>query len=177
VKRLAIAVVAITAVSAGAAWAADLPAATKAPAIVAPAWSWTGFYVGGNVGGEWGRSSPTTSTVFDPSITGYFDVSSVLAVNAIGLQRTNSSSATGGLTAGYNWQLNTAVLSIEGDFNYFGFRGSAIGSALYPCCAPAGFTIASSVTADWLATIRGRVGFLVTPSWLLLPRAARPLPR
>jgi outer membrane immunogenic protein len=59
------------------------------------------------------------------------------------------------------------VLGLEGDINYFGFKGSASGSALYPCCAPTGFTVSSSVSADWLATIRGRIGFLAAPTWLL----------
>ena len=79
----------------------------------------------------------------------------------------NSSSVTGGFTAGYNWQVNHAVLGLEGDINYFGFKGSATGSALYPCCAPTGFTVSSQVSADWLATIRGRIGFLAAPTWLL----------
>jgi outer membrane immunogenic protein len=74
---------------------------------------------------------------------------------------------TGGFTAGYNWQVNNAVLGLEGDINYFGFKGSATSTALYPCCAPDTFTINSSVSADWLATIRGRLGFLAAPTWLL----------
>jgi len=145
--------------------AADLAAQyTKAP-MMAPAYNWTGFYVGGNVGGQWGSSDPSTSTVFSP--TGYFAASSVPAVNTVGAQGINSSSVTGGLTAGYNWQVNNAVFGIEGDINYFGFKGSASGSALYPCCAPFSFAVNSSVSADWLATIRGRIGFLATPHWLL----------
>jgi outer membrane immunogenic protein len=145
--------------------AADLAAQyTKAP-VMAPAYNWTGFYVGGNVGGQWGNSDPTTSTVFSP--TGYFAASSVPAINTVGAQGVNSSSVTGGFTAGYNWQVNHAVLGFEGDINYFGFKGSASGSALYPCCAPTGFTVSSSVSADWLATIRGRIGFLAAPTWLL----------
>ncbi|MGY4504253.1 outer membrane immunogenic protein [Bradyrhizobium sp. GM24.11] len=145
--------------------AADLAAHyTKAPAM-APAYNWTGFYVGANVGGQWGSANPSTSTVFDPS--GYFAPSSVPAVNAIGAQQANSSSVTGGFTAGYNWQVNSAVLGLEGDINYFGFKGSATGSALYPCCAPFSFAVNSQVSADWLATIRGRLGFLATPSWLI----------
>lgn len=48
-----------------------------------------------------------------------------------------------------------------------GDKGSASGTALYPCCAPAGFTVSSSVSADWLATIRGRIGFLAAPAWLV----------
>jgi outer membrane immunogenic protein len=145
--------------------AADLAAQyTNAP-MMAPAYNWTGFYVGGNVGGQWGSADPTTSTVFDPP--GYFAASSVPAINAVGAQGVNSSSVTGGLTAGYNWQVNHAVLGLEGDINYFGVKGSATGSAVYPCCAPTGFTVSSQVSADWLATIRGRIGFLAAPTWLL----------
>ncbi|QOG20695.1 MULTISPECIES: outer membrane protein [Bradyrhizobium] len=145
--------------------AADLAAHyTKAP-VMAPVYNWTGFYVGGNVGGQWGSANPSTSTVYDPA--GYFFTTSVPAVNAVGAQHVNSSSVTGGFTAGYNWQVNNAVFGLEGDINYFGFKGSATGSALYPCCAPFAFTVNSSVSADWLATIRGRLGFLAAPSWLI----------
>ncbi|WP_256808310.1 outer membrane protein [Bradyrhizobium sp. Bra64] len=145
--------------------AADLAAHyTKAP-VMAPAYNWTGFYVGANVGGQWGSADPGTSTVFDPA--GYFASSSVPAIAAVGAQRVNSSSVTGGFSAGYNWQVNNAVLGLEGDINYFGFKGSASGSALYPCCAPTGFTVSSQVSADWLATVRGRIGFLAAPTWLL----------
>jgi outer membrane immunogenic protein len=150
---------------AASAQAADLAAHyTKAP-MVAAAYNWTGFYVGANIGGQWGSADPTTSTVFSP--TGYFATSSVPAIAAVGAQNVNSSSVTGGFTAGYNWQVNQAVLGLEGDINYFGFKGSATGSAVYPCCAPTAFTVSSSVSADWLATIRGRIGFLATPTWLI----------
>ena len=145
--------------------AADLAAQyTKAP-VMAPAYNWTGFYVGGNVGGQWGNADLNTSTIWTPA--GYFAASSVPAINTVGAQGVNSSSVTGGFTAGYNWQVNHAVLGLEGDINYFGFKGSATGSALYPCCAPTGFTVSSQVSADWLATIRGRIGFLAAPTWLL----------
>lgn len=145
--------------------AADLAAHyTKAP-VMAPAYNWTGFYVGANVGGQWGSADPTTSTIWTPA--GYFGTSSVPAINAVGAQGINSASVTGGFTAGYNWQANNAVLGLEGDINYFGFKGSASGSAIYPCCAPDTFTVNSSVSADWLATIRGRIGFLAAPAWLI----------
>ncbi|MET4262470.1 outer membrane immunogenic protein [Bradyrhizobium sp. S3.12.5] len=159
---LAVASVVLGTVSA---MAADLaPQYTKAPAM-APSYNWTGFYVGANVGGQWGSADPTTSTVFSP--TGYFAASSVPAIAAVGAQKVNSSSVTGGLTAGYNWQVNQAVFGLEGDINYFGFKGGATGSAVYPCCAPFSFAVSSQVSADWLATIRGRIGFVATPNWLI----------
>jgi outer membrane immunogenic protein len=43
--------------------AADLPARiyTKAPAYIDHGYDWTGFYVGGNVGYSWGRSSDSST--------------------------------------------------------------------------------------------------------------------
>jgi outer membrane immunogenic protein len=165
VKKLAFAV-AIFALSATAASAADLAARpyTKAP-VVAPIYNWTGFYVGLNAGGAWNDSNATTTTVFTPA--GYFAASSIPAIALAGNQNINRSGFTGGLTAGYNWQANNWLVGIESDFNYFGVKGSTSTSALYPCCAPTGFTVNSSVSSDWLITLRGRVGVLVSPSLLL----------
>ena len=163
-KKLALAI-SVVLFGTASALAADLaPSYTKAP-VMASVYNWTGFYVGGNVGGQWGSADPSTSTVFSP--TGYFATSSVPAIGTVGAQNVSSSSVTGGFTAGYNWQVSRVVLGLEGDINYFGFKGSATGTALYPCCAPTNFTVSSSVSSDWLATIRGRIGLLATPNWLL----------
>lgn len=150
-----------------AASAADLPARTytKAPAVVAPVYNWTGFYVGVNAGGAWGSSDPTTTTIFSP--TGYFATTSPGAIAIAGAQRINSSGFTGGLTAGYNWQASNFVFGLESDFNYFGLKGSSTGTGIYPCCAPTAFTVKSSVSTDWLITVRPRVGVLVSPGLLL----------
>jgi outer membrane immunogenic protein len=62
-------------ISIGAASAADLPARTytKAPVMVDPGYNWTGFYVGGSLGGKWSQSTWTTdvsSFPLDPSTNG-----------------------------------------------------------------------------------------------------------
>ena len=122
--------------------AADLAAHyTKAP-MMAAAYNWTGFYVGGNVGGQWGSADPThvDRVLADRLFRG---PAASPPSAAVGAQGVNSSSVTGGFTAGYNWQVNNAVLGLEGDINYFGFKGSAGGSALYPCCAPTGFHLST----------------------------------
>ena len=46
-------------------------------------------------------------------------------------------------------------------------KGSSTGSGIYPCCAPPnGFTVNTSVSSDWLITLRPRVGFAAN-NWLV----------
>jgi outer membrane immunogenic protein len=89
---------------AGAAAAADLSRPqpyVKAPAYVPPpVFTWTGFYLGINGGGGWGRST------WDR--TGSFDMSGGLV----------------GVTAGYNWQINQAVFGVEADGDWSGIKGT-----------------------------------------------------
>jgi outer membrane immunogenic protein len=158
-KKLALGIL-IALTGATCATAADLY--VKAP-VVAPAYNWTGFYIGGNVGGAWGNFDPTTSTVFSP--IGYFAASSIPAINAVGIQNGRSSGFTGGFEAGYNWQISNVVLGVEGDIESFGLSSSATGGAVYPCCAPTAFTVTSHVSTTWLATVRGRLGYAVN-NWL-----------
>src|SRR5262245_58800314 len=87
-----------------AARAADLPRPYGAPPRAAvyynPIDYWSGFYLGINGGGGWGRSQWDGVDKFDVS---------------------------GGLlggTIGYNWQWNQAVVGIEGDIAWSGIRGT-----------------------------------------------------
>ena len=161
---LAVCVLAISAVSAS---AADM-AVKAAPPVVASAYSWTGFYVGGNVGGGWGNSDPSTSTVFNNT---YFASINVPGVNAAGQQSNQPNGFVGGLQLGYNWQAGNFVLGLEGDINSFNLSGSASTTAVYAGAPPGGvcpascFTINSSASTDWLATIRGRLG-VAANNWL-----------
>ncbi len=88
----------------GPAGAADLsrryePPITKAP-VYNPVYNWTGFYIGINGGGGWGRSRWDTADSF------------------------NTSGWLVGGTAGYNWQMGQTVLGLEGDVNWANIKGS-----------------------------------------------------
>jgi outer membrane immunogenic protein len=116
--------------------AADLPiakaSAPVAPVSYAPAaiYSWTGFYIGGQAGAGFGRSSWS-----DP-FTG--------ANNAFN----SGPSFLGGGQIGANYQVNVLVLGVEGDFNWTGLRGSgtdSIGNAI-------------NTNTNWTSTVTGRVG-------------------
>src|SRR5665213_2714081 len=78
------------------AMAADLPARvyTKAPAFVDPGYNWSGFYVGGNIGYSWGRSSDTSNFTNGAGTTLSTSIGS-----------TNLDGIVGGGQAGYNWQV------------------------------------------------------------------------
>ncbi len=141
--------------------AADMP--LKAPPVPPP--SWAGPYVGVTAGVDWGTFDPRTWTSAVPG--GEFAPSSLAAFNAGGVETIKSNGFTGGLEAGYNWQHSNWVYGLEGDIESFHLGGSATtGPTVYPCCAPATFTVSSSAHTDWLATLRARVG-LASDRWLI----------
>jgi len=131
-RRLVLALLA-TAAFTQVASAADLPAKvyTKAPAMVAPAYNWTGLYIGINGGGAWGK-------------TGWTYVAAGTTADH------NTSGGLVGGTLGYNWQMNNIVLGLEGDWDWANISGSTT------CPNPA-FTCNSKLTS--LGTLRARLGF------------------
>ena len=105
-----------------------------------PAWSWTGFYVGGNVGGV---ANDSTVENGPPGPNGVFLTGGPCSNNGSGF--------IGGFQAGYNWQISQAVIGIEGDISWSSLSRSS------PVTAPAIDTFSSRL--NWLATIRGRLGW------------------
>jgi outer membrane immunogenic protein len=170
VKRILQSVV-LSVVMAGPALAADMAPIYKAPPVVAPpAYSWTGFYIGGNAGFASHHSDRVTNlTVCGPcAFNGGFDARDLAAIAANGSPRTTSSGFTGGVQAGYNQQYGNAVFGVEVDFGSFRSRPARLVTAPFTFTAPAGtYTIGTSSSADWLFTARGRLGWAVLPNTML----------
>jgi outer membrane immunogenic protein len=126
---------------AGPAIAADLPLkAPPAPAPV-PLFSWSGFYIGANVGGAWSHSTVTdvfTGTTFDTDNSGFI----------------------GGGQVGFNYQVNNFVFGVEGDFD-----GTSL-SKTGPGVVTGIGTLQASANTDWVATLSGRIG-LAFDRWLI----------
>ena len=146
-KRLLLATVAFAALSAPA-MAADL--ATKYPVkavAVAPVFSWTGFYIGANVG--YGGDKFTFDEV--ESYYGY-----PYYANSTSL---NSSGFFAGGQIGYNYQFaNNVVLGVETDLQWSGIEGKEDYSSVY---IYGGYPYTSSYGAsvDYFGTIRARIGY------------------
>lgn len=122
------------------AMAADLPAQMPAASVVSvPAFSWTGFYIGGEVG--WMKTDPeyTTGAV-------------LLGVPFIVTSGSNKSGPTYGVMAGYNYQVGQFVLGVEGDF-----QGWTVGKMRYTAVTGDFLTAHSK----WGGSVRGRLGYAV----------------
>jgi outer membrane immunogenic protein len=149
----------------GSAFAADLPARTytKAPPPVVPVWSWTGFYIGGDLGGAWIQKDnallslpPGPPQAFLP-----FLASGAIPVN----YSTQGASFLYGAHGGYNFQVNNFVLGAEADIFGISSRFTQNQTTAVPTFQSFGLTYATKV--DYVGTIRGRAGLLVTPTVLL----------
>ena len=146
----------------GAAHAADL---TPPPPPPPPPPVWTGFYVGLNAGYEW---NATRNVEFLTAPT--FPGATLFAATANGLASSFSNGFIGGAQIGYNYQFNpTFVAGLEADFDGIA-SSNGEGSRTNVLAFPAAFlatTLDADKKVDYLGTVRGRVGFLATPTLLL----------
>ncbi len=176
-KKLLLSTSAALALS-GSAFAADLPSRKAAPVYAPPppVSTWTGFYVGLNAGGTWSESN-TTIVGSGPFYLnpGYQNAALHSAYyNALSngtLPGSSNGGFIGGGQIGYNWQWgNSIVMGVEADIQGVttGSTGNSGAAALAVTNGP---VISSSVSAsrgmDYLGTVRGRLGYAITPTLLL----------
>lgn len=152
---------------------------TKAALAPAPVSSWTGFYGGVNAGGAFDDGSfVTTGTPVSFNPAG-LNQGAPATMNALALVLNStaprsSSQFIGGGQFGYNFQYSPLwVLGFEADIQDFSGSGATSTALTTSSFAPFGFpnnSYASTATfterLDYLATVRGRVGYLVTPNLL-----------
>jgi outer membrane immunogenic protein len=132
--------------------AADM--AVKAPPPTpAPINNWTGFYIGINGGGVWGRTDP-----------GYVNNTSFVASIANQLQQTegpkfdNSGGVAGG-QIGYLVESGKLVMGVEASFDWMRANGSRTTNATYVAFPAINFSFNESVSSNWLALFTARVGW------------------
>jgi outer membrane immunogenic protein len=123
--------------------AADLPTSyTRAPAVAAPVYDWTGFYVGGFGGGGYGNHN--LDNAMGPA--GFANYTANYA----------SQGELAGGEAGYNVQSGRYVFGVEGDLFWSNIKGDdafALGSN-------------DATSLRWGGTIRARSGFTID-RWLM----------
>ena len=144
----------------GPAFATNLAIPVRAsPLAPPPAWSWTGFYVGGNVGYGWGsaRDSFAMSVPLNGGGTADLAASSSHGFDGV----------LGGLQIGYNWDLRPLLLGFETDIQTSDQRGTGNLAAAFVDNAGADPTsITSSARLEWFGTVRARAGVILADRWL-----------
>jgi outer membrane immunogenic protein len=167
----------VLALSAGSALAADLPAIKgPPPPPPPPPPMWTGFYAGLNAGGTWFNSNSIVTETFgfgDPfGISGSPVHSATAAASAASwLGGGNNGGFIGGGQIGYNWQFRSVfVAGVEADIQGVAASSrntNSIGVAFDPFTATNFVTFSQvSKRLDYIGTVRGRIGWLFTPTLL-----------
>jgi outer membrane immunogenic protein len=147
-KRILSATLAMTVLGSASVLAADLP--RKAPAYIPPApppITWTGCYVGGNVGGAFGHAS--VSDNFGREVS------------------SNGSGFAGGGQVGCDYQFAGGwVIGFRDMFDWTSNKKSGT----FPAGAfgaPVGTQAVANFNNQWFDTLTARIGYAVVPNWLV----------
>jgi outer membrane immunogenic protein len=132
----------------------------QTPAFVAP--TWTGVYIGVNGGWGWTTSNSSNISIVSPAGAFAFTVPGT---------SNNANSAVFGGQLGYLHQTGNWVWGIEGDVDGAQIRATQSGSL-----APGGTFVGGSAflneKQNWLASIRGRIGYTWGPGLIYVTGGA-----
>jgi outer membrane immunogenic protein len=160
----AIALLGSTAAGAGLAVAADIPVRgappAASPAVVAVP-DWVGFYFGGHGGGGSAHESFENSVSECDNGTSQVNCTPNVFFLPPGV---NASGGLGGIQFGHNWQWGQVVGGLEVDFSWADLSGSSAFSVPFFSDTQ---TFTTDKKIDELASVRGRLGYLIIPSVLL----------
>jgi outer membrane immunogenic protein len=140
-------------------FAADMPVRVVPPAPVIAPPTWTGVYVGFNGGWGWSKFNGTLDPVGATSILDFGSQSF----------RGNGNGGVYGGQIGYNRQVGNWVFGVEADMDAASINSSQLttfASNLAGAGASDGFMARENV--NWLASIRGRLGYAWGPGMLYI---------
>jgi outer membrane immunogenic protein len=140
-KLLTGAAVAAAIAGTSSAFAADMPVKAPPPAPAVVLYSWTGCYIGGNVGGAWRGGDGFTDARFGL---------------AFGDGNNNGRFIAGG-QVGCNYQFDRFVIGAEWDADWTGRRDTNF-AAVIPTAAGPQTIVATASSSAWVSTLAARFG-------------------
>ena len=143
--------------AASSAQAADVVANQEpAPVVAAPAFSWSGFYAGGQIGGSWsdGSFERDVKANNDRWPDKYVDSK----ISELKKKSIDEGNFIGGIFAGYNYQFqNNIVAGIDADFTWLDNTSRSNENIPFGESRIDGYR--SKVKQDWMAAVRARLGY------------------
>jgi outer membrane immunogenic protein len=143
--------------AAGSVFAADIMPLKAAPPVAA--YDWSGVYVGGVLGGAWGRT--------DSSDPGLGVIGTLVSVPVT--QTTNSSGFIGGVEGGMRYQLGKLVVGTEADITWGNVNGTST-TSFGPPGAPGLLTRSITADSNWIGTATNSIG-IAHDRWLIYSKA------
>jgi len=149
---------------------------TFADALLVENRSWTGFYVGGNAGYLWSAHNIISNTATPSYGNPTFGAGTVAMAESLALLGTNhilhsSNGFIGGGQVGYNAQFaDHLVIGLDADLDAINQSNDTFTmtrSVSTPGQGTHNANISITKKLDYLGLIKGRLGVLVTPSFLL----------
>ena len=142
--------------------AADMPVSWAAPATPPTIWNWTGFYLGGGLGGDWSRYE-TKNTTVNGAVPLFVGAGDIGRLNGLGSPTISTLTGAVGGRAGYNYQVDHWVFGLEGNAWYFNSHKLATSSPGNPFAGVVGgfATFNSTSSMDWVATVGPRFGYSI----------------
>lgn len=119
--------------------------------------SWSGFYIGGNVG--YGRGRASSGLSVPTNLLPFFTPGNIPAVVAGASNSFDLSHGFAGVQIGYLTKFNKIVAGIEAGYDWSSLTSSVSTTNVYPLNAPNTFTFNETVEMKGLFTLLGRVGF------------------
>ncbi len=134
------------------------PAEAQTPirsTTVTPAYDWSGLYIGVAMGGTWSSQDVRTTCT--------------ICGQAPGAGRLTDSSVQTSIHGGFNWTVAPSWLAgVEADFTWAGLDGSASDQNRFvDGTVIATGEISWNREVNWIASVRGRLGFAIAPTTLL----------
>jgi outer membrane immunogenic protein len=149
-----------------------------AAAVAAPAMAqtqdqgspWSGWYVGANLGLDWGGANLKTTASAPPMPAQPIVIppgdAALLHTSVSGGNKTGF---TGGIEGGYNWRYGDWLLGIETDYGALDVNQTttnqytSTGPVINPPGVPVVYTLGQRATTSWMWTLRPRVGWVSGP--------------
>jgi outer membrane immunogenic protein len=122
---------------------------------------WSGFYVGGLLGGTNSQAQAQTSV----GVSKYLDATDARQMERAGNNDLAQWRPAGGLLGGYGKQFGHVLVGIEASANTIALNDERSVGEIYQTVPAARFILKQSVTADWMATLRPRLGW-AEDNWL-----------
>jgi outer membrane immunogenic protein len=132
--------------------------AQSSPAVI----DWSGFYVSGFVGGVIGQSDAVMST----GILQYLDATDARQIARLGRNDMEQWRPSGGLAGGYARQFGNLLVGLEVSANTLLLdEDHSVNERIESVNNGSRMTIQQSVKADWMATLRPKLGW-AQDNWL-----------